>query len=315
MDFSAIVCTYNRAGNLEVCLGHLAAQDNSDGIEWEVVVVDNNSNDETRATVEALAKRLPITIRYEFEPRQGLNHARNRGVTSSTGKYFAFVDDDISVSRGWLRALVDCLEKSDADAVGSCIHLHDDVRLPPWITPDMCGFLGYQDFGPAPFRMDGVEKYPFGGNMAFNRRVVERIGLFNTRLGRKGEGKRREELFKGAETEYFHRMAATGARIFYTPDAVVRHKIIPQQLTKKYFRTLHFNAGYQEALLESAAQGRRLLGVPAYVYPQFARSVGRYIAAVFSKGPDAAFRLQMTAEHFLGRMLGFRDAARQRGPR
>ena len=308
MDFSAIVCTYNRAGNLESCLGHLAAQENAAGIQWEAVVVDNNSSDDTRAVVDDLARRLPITIRYEFEPEQGLNHARNHGVRATAGRYFAFVDDDISVSRGWLRGLLDCLQKNDADAAGSCIHLHDDVRLPAWITPDMYGFLGYQDFGPAPFQMDGFEKYPFGGNMSFNRRVVERVGLFDTNLGRKGEGRKRRELFKGAETDYFHRLAAAGARIFYTPDAVVHHKVLPFQLTKKYFRTLHFNSGYQRGVHEQQGSGRSLFGIPLFLYPQLARSVLRYARKTLAEGPDAAFRLQMNAGYHLGLMLGHRRA-------
>lgn len=305
MDFSVIICTYNRAGNLPSCLAKLAEQQEVAGIEWEVLVVDNNSSDDTRATVEKLAAQLPITVRYAFEGEQGLNYARNHGVRESRGRYFCFVDDDILVSPRWLVSLYRTLEDNDADAAGSCIHLDEKIVLPKWIQPEMYGFLGYQDFGPTPFQMDGVSRYPFGGNMSFNRRVVDKIGYFNPKLGRKGAGQKRGELFKGAETDYFHRLAAAGARIHYTPDAVVYHQILPFQMQKRYFRILHFNAGYQKAYNDEREFSRRLLGAPLYLYGQIVRAAGKYFWQVLSRGPDFAFRQQMNLGHFLGMALGY----------
>lgn len=306
MQFSVIVCTYNRSHNLPACLGHLARQVDVGGLEWEVVVVDNNSSDRTPETVHELSARLPIAIRYLREAQQGLNYARNRGVTESEGRYFSFIDDDITAHPHWLAAVYSRFEKDDADAVGGRIHLDPSLRLPAWIKPEMYGFLGYQDLGESAFRMDGIKNYPFGGNMAFNRRVVERIGLFNPKLGRKGSGRKRSELFKGAETDYFHRLAATGtARIFYEPKAIVYHQVLPHQLTKKYFRTIHYNAGYQKAYNDPRAYRRRLLGVPLFLFPQLARSVARYCRQVLSGGRDYAFHQQMIAGHFLGMMSGY----------
>lgn len=315
MEFTVIVCTYRRAANLPVCLGQLARQRGVESRQWEVLVVDNNSPDDTRQVVERLAAELPIRVRYAFEPEQGLNYARNHGVRASQSTYFCFVDDDILVSEDWLAALFKAFERNDADAVGGRIHLDPAVKLPKWIRPeaDMLGFLGHQDFGDEPFRMDGHTRYPFGGNMAFNRRVVERIGYFNPKLGRKGEGRKRSELFKGAETDYFHRLAAAGnACIVYEPDAVVYHRVMPFQLRKEYFRTIHFNAGFQRAAHDDADFPRTLLGVPRFYYPQLLRGAGRYLAQVVSSGPDYAFRQQMNLGHMVGTMLGYRHRSQQR---
>ena len=306
MQFSVIICTYNRFQNLPACLGKLARQEKTEGLEWEVVVVDNNSTDRTPETVHDLARQLPINIRYVRESQQGLNHARNRGVMESRGEFFSFVDDDIATEANWLAAVYACFREYDADAVGGRILLDQTLRLPRWIKPEMYGFLGYQDLGDAGFQMDGVSNYPFGGNMAFNRRVVERIGLFNPKLGRKGAGQKRSELFKGAETDYFHRLAARGgARIFYEPKAVVYHQVLPFQLTKKYFRTIHYNAGYQKALNDPRAYRRQLFGIPLFLFPQFGRSVSRYCRQLLSKGPDYAFHQQMIVGHFMGMMRGY----------
>ena len=105
MDFSVIVCTYNRAGNLQRCLGALARQQGVEQVAWEVLVVDNNSPDNTRAEVERLARELPITVRYAHEKQQGLNYARNTGIRESSGTCFSYVDDDIEESARTVRAL------------------------------------------------------------------------------------------------------------------------------------------------------------------------------------------------------------------
>ena len=311
MDFTVIICTYNRSSNLASCLGALVEQKGTEGIEWEVLVVDNNSTDDTSEVVAKLSRDLPIRVRYVKEPEQGLNHARNRGISSSTSTYFTFVDDDIRVCPGWLAALYEAFRLNDADAVGGRIHLDPAVKLPPWVVPgtEIAGFLGYQDFGDEPFRMDGRSKYPFGGNMSFNRRVVDRIGVFNPKLGRKGEGRKRGELFKGAETDYFHRLADTGdARIFYEPRAIVYHRVLPHQLQQRYFLTIHFNAGFQKAFYDGKSYERRALGVPLFLYPQVTRATAKYVGQLLTGGPDRAFRQLMTVSHFLGTMSGYRRA-------
>jgi glycosyltransferase involved in cell wall biosynthesis len=305
MDLSVIICTYNRADMLEGCLECLASQQGVEQLDWEVVVVDNNCTDGTPALVDRLSRRLPIRLRSVREPQQGLNYARNRGVDCTRGTYFAFIDDDILVDAGWLCAIYTALVGHDADAVGGRIHLPQTVVLPSWIAPEMYGFLGFQDFGDNPFLMDGQQRYPFGGNMAFHRRVVQRIGLFNPRLGRRGAGTTRAEVFKGAETDYFHRLAAAGGRIHYQPLAIVYHRIKPFQLEKRYFRAIHFNAGYQQAYHAESHHGRHVFGMPLFLFPQTLRAASKYLRLLVTVGPDRAFRQQMAVGHFLGMLQGY----------
>jgi len=308
VEFSVIICTYNRKDNLEPCLTGLSEQKGMEGVEWEVLVVDNNSNDGTADEIHRLAGKLPITIRYASETEQGLNYARNTGIKGSKGRFFSYVDDDILVSKRWLSSIYETFEKNDADAVGGRIHLDPSISLPKWIdaNPELRGFLGFQDLGEEPVRLDGHKNYPYGGNMAFNRRVVEKIGYFNPKLGRKGSGQKRSELFKGSETDYFHRLEATGeVRIFYDPRAIVYHSVKPFQLNKKYFRTIHYNAGYQRAFYDDRSFPNTIFGVPRYYYLQLAKGIVKYLLQVLTTGPDKAFRQQMNVGHMLGTMLGY----------
>ncbi len=141
--------------------------------------------------------------------------------------------------------------------------------------------------------------------MAFDRRIVDKVGMFNPKVGRRGSGQKRRGLFKGAETDYFHRLAKAHGRIYYQPDAIVYHRVLPFQLTKKYFRTIHFNAGFQKAYFDDEPYARLFVGVPLFMYAQFVRSIGRYFSQLVTKGPDWAFRQQMTVGHFLGMLNGY----------
>ncbi|MCB1875324.1 MAG: glycosyltransferase family 2 protein [Chromatiales bacterium] len=305
MDITIIICTYNRVGNLASCIGALGQQQDVDSLAWEVLVIDNNSSDGTGEEVARLAQGFRVPVRCVRETEQGLNYARNRGALEATGHYCAYIDDDILVSPGWLHALYHALQDNQAAAAGGRILLDPDLDIPKWIKPEMYGFLGHQDFGDESFEMDGSERYPFGGNMAFLRDVLLTVGKFDVNMGRKGEGRKREELFKGEELDYFQRVKrGENAYIAYEPRAIVFHQVLPHQLKKRYFRILHFNSGLQRALLGGPARGKTVLGVPLYLFPQLLRAGGRYLMQAVTRGPDWAFRQQMTVANFVGMMIG-----------
>jgi len=305
MEVSVIISTYNRCRNLASCIARLDRQKRADSLDWEIVVVDNNSTDDTKVTIQGLKPECRFPLRYLFEPEQGLSFARNRGIDDTTSRYLVFIDDDILVDEYWLSAIYETFQSYDCDAVGGRILVDSPESLPDWIQPEMYGFLGHRDFGDQVFKMNGVDEFPFGGNMALHRRAIERVGKFHTGMGRKGDGARRDELFKGEETDYFHRLAQAGGSMYYNPNASVRHRILPYQLKKRFFRTIHFNAGYQKAAFDQNSYARTLAGVPLFLFGQFARAVVRYGAQLFSVGPNNAFRQQMNIGYFLGMIVSY----------
>lgn len=304
MDFTIVLCTYNRAANLPDCIAHSAVQQDTDGIDWELLVVDNNSNDDTASVVERLQREHPISIRYAFEPKQGLSNARNCGIRESKSTRVIFIDDDILVTPLWLNAYAKTFAARDCDAVGGRIRVRSTIPLPAWIRPEMMGFLGQLDFGDDPCQLDGLDRAPFGGNMAFHRRALDRVGDFDPTLGRKGSNDDAEGLFKGEETEYFRRLVTGGGTIWYAPDAAVAHHILPYQLERRFFLTIHFNEGYRKARSAPIAEGRALLGAPLYLYNQTLRSLGRYLGQSLRHGPNSSMRQLMTTANFLGRIRG-----------
>ena len=306
-EISVILCTYNRAANLPECLAHLDRQEDTDTIDWELVVVDNNSSDDTASTVQKLAGECGFPVRYLFEKKQGLSHARNCGVNGTDSPYVVFIDDDIRVDAHWIRAIHDTFKEKQCDAVGGPIKVVSPRQLPKWILPEMYGFLGHMDYGDRTIPLDGIERFPFGGNMAFRREALTGVGDFNPELGRKGSGSQREELLKGEETDFFARLAEQGGTIWYNPLASVRHMILPYQLKRRFFLTIHYNEGYLSGKLDSSSYSRTLLGIPLFLFPQTLRSFGKYLASTVTKGPNQSMRQLMTVAYFLGKIRGYVD--------
>ena len=105
MKISVILCTYNRCESLTRALESVAASQMPDSVDWEILVVDNNSKDRTRAVTSEFCLRHPGRVRYLFEAQQGLSNARNAGIHEARSEIIAFTDDDVTVEPTWLHNL------------------------------------------------------------------------------------------------------------------------------------------------------------------------------------------------------------------
>ena len=291
MDFSVIICTYNRSRHLKNILNSLAEQKVSEELIWEIVVIDNNSKDDTKDVVKDFKLKTSIPVKYFTEEKQGLSHARNRGIFESKGKYVAFTDDDAIAEKNWVASLYEGLRRNNYECAGGKIFLKTEIELPGWLTKELWGFLGYHDYGDNHLNFDS-DHYPFGGNMVFAREIFDRIGIFNPNYGRVGD-----KDFGGEEYELFTRFLNAGGQGVYIPSAIVYHVIGPEKLQKQYFRRLHYRAGEQRALNDTAQYNRIFYGIPFYLFPQLIRSMAKYII-------KPTMRAQMNVWWFLGFMRG-----------
>src|SRR6202034_1281101 len=102
MRVTVILCTYNRCENLKKALDSIVRSTMPESVEWEVLVVDNNSSDKTKDVAEDFIRRYPGRLRYLFERQAGKSYALNAGIGESDSDVLAFMDDDVTVERGWL---------------------------------------------------------------------------------------------------------------------------------------------------------------------------------------------------------------------
>lgn len=239
---SLVIATYNRAEQLMTTLVSVAAQSLAPEA-WECVVVDNNSTDATRERVAAFGACHPeLHIRYIFEREQGLSAARNAGIAASQGDIIAFVDDDERIVPDFLGAYVDLFDSHpEAMAAGGCIIAEYPTGRPRWMSRfTEQPIANPMNYG-ATVRLFPKGKIPGGGNMAFRREALVRVGIFDTSLGRTGKS-----LIGGEESDLFERMAAVGIHPYYVPRAVMYHIIPAEKLTREYFLRLCYNTGVSQ---------------------------------------------------------------------
>src|SRR5271165_3469739 len=118
MNITIVICTFERSERLAKALSSLSVQVLPDSVEWEVLVVDNNSRDKTREVVEEFCRQYPGRFRYTFEPEQGKSCALNRGVGEARGDIVAFTDDDVTLEPTWLQNLTASLRSGEWAGAG-----------------------------------------------------------------------------------------------------------------------------------------------------------------------------------------------------
>jgi GT2 family glycosyltransferase len=240
---SVVVPTFNRARWLGDALDSLMTQTTDQRFDYEVVVVDNNSSDETAAVVADAARRSPVPLRYCFEPLQGDGAARNNGISAAEHDWIAFFDDDQIADPRWLLGLRTAVHDSGAVLVGGAVGLalDDDARLHfgPVTRRDML-----RESSPYT-RVQPYEQGDLPGtcNLLVAREVFHSVGLFDT------------DLNGGSDHDFLRRSARAGVTAWFTPNAVVTHRVSAYRRTNEYFRNESQRNGWSLAQKTLSEQG------------------------------------------------------------
>lgn len=304
---TVLICTYNRAELLGETLESLRRVRSHR--PWDIVIVDNNSNDRTRAVVERHAPLMPAPLTYLFEPRQGKSYALNSGMAQSSGDVIVFTDDDVRVGPGWLDTACDPLD-ADAgiDYTGGPVRPLWGAPPPPWIDTsrgDLWGTLAILDYGPDVFLFEDRKRVPLGVNMAVRRTLVDRIGGFHPELGRRGRS-----LLGQEQAEFFSRARLAGALGLYVPQMLLHHHVPATRLTKEYFRRWWFWKGVARARVDAMHQ-RTELGldltqvpylarVPRFIWGLLPRALLHWLRAFAGRDRRTAVKHEMECAYVLG---------------
>jgi glycosyltransferase involved in cell wall biosynthesis len=307
--YSIVIATYKRAADLRETLASLSRL-RPDG-PWEVIVVDNNSPDNTREIVEQAARSFPVELRYLFEREQGRSPALNAGIRAAHGEIIATTDDDVRVPADWLNRAGEALARLQCDYVGGRVLPIWGGPRPAWL-PNHGGkqwaVIALLDYGQQPLEFGA--RVPLGVNMAFRRSAFDAAGLFDPNTGRKAGTLLGQEV-----REWCIRARAAGMRGFYIPDMWLEHIIPADRLCKTYFRRWFYWRGisramlYDRAGLDMEAPERttldfskvpHILGVPRYLYRKALASAASWIHALIEGDPVAAFDHEVWLWFFAG---------------
>lgn len=292
------VCTYNRAAMLPRLVEALRGQECD--LPMRILVVNNNSTDETAAVLDRLATGPGTPLQVVVEPTQGIVPARNRAIEESRGsEYLFFIDDDELPGPSWVRAGLYALRQENADCAGGRVSLKlAAASFPGWFSDDLRGFLGENDHGSERFWVRDEAKPVWTGNIAYRTAVFQHGLRFDLRYSRSGKG-----VGGGEDVMMLRRLLERGARIRYVPDMVVEHLVENWRLKRSYFLRTHYASGRTYATHEMGDYPRAVLGVPLFLFGS-AVKLGAKAVAKWMRGDAHAIRHTMNFAHAVGMIVG-----------
>ncbi len=263
-NIAAIICTHNRDQYLGAAIDSLLNQNIDD---YEILVIDNGSTDNTRQVVESRLTKskqseearsfdggVPSTnshLKYIYEPELGLSVARNRGAQEANSPILAYLDDDAEASTQWLQVISKAFEDNDKLAIAGgkvTLLLPPGQSLPNWISESMTGSLGAYDLGEEVVYIENPNLTPRGLNYAIRQTFLNEVGGFDPNLGRVGKN-----LLSNEELLMTELALKKKWQVAYLPQALAAHNVAPERLKPGWFIRRSWWQGVSEYYREALA--------------------------------------------------------------
>jgi len=245
---SVVICSYNRQDYIIEAIDSLYNQTHPRW-EYEVIVVDNNSTDNTEALCKQyIAAHPDYNIFYLTEKRQGASYARNTGAAAARGELLVFMDDDAVADKDFIeRIILFFNEHPDAAGMGGRITPKYIPAEPVWMSHFVSSLVGNFDYS-ATTEVFRPNKYPLESNMVVRKEDFDRVHGFNTAL----PGVMGTLRIGGEGKEFFLKLQAGGRKIYYDPSVKVQHVVEVKKLTREYMYRVASGIGRGERVRTQA---------------------------------------------------------------
>jgi glycosyltransferase involved in cell wall biosynthesis len=262
---TVVICTFNRATALDRTLTSFQSIQIPNGIDWELLVVNNNSSDATDAVIAKHSSRLPIQRIFEATP--GKSRAANRAVGAASGELTLWTDDDVIVDERWVAEYALAAQASpDTSFFGGTVDPWFEVIPPTWIERNIRILnepFALAQHGDAIFPLS--DQAVVGANMAIKTEVLRRFP-FNVTLGPVGT-----RALRGEETELFGRFRSAGLTGLWVGSARVKHLIVAERLTSNYLWHWYSGLGSYVAYREGIKMDvPKMFGAPRWAVKKYA---------------------------------------------
>jgi len=233
VDFTLAIPTYNGASRLPELLERLQNQLHTEHFSWEIIVVDNNSTDNTAKVVQnyQASWQHPYPLKYCFEPKQGAAHARHTAVKQAQGKYIGFLDDDNYPTSNWVAAAYEFGEQHpNTGAYASQIHPNWEVQ-PPANFQRIAAFLAITERGNLPLLYEPEKKLlpPSAGLVVRREAWLKSVPNQAILTGRVAGN-----MLTGEDLEMLSHIQKSGWEIWYNPEMEIYHQIPRWRLQREY---------------------------------------------------------------------------------
>lgn len=288
------ICTWNRADLLRRALATFEHLQLPPGVSWELLVVDNNSTDDTAEVLKSFSSRLPL--RPLFEKRQGKSVSCNTLLAAARGELLLWTDDDASPDPQWIVAMCRAFERHNAGLVFGVVRPVWIGQAPSWFGTQFWGNFALLDYGDQPFVVTGEDHPFYGVNYGMRTDVLRSLGGFREDLGPVNHAG------GGEDTDLYLRARAAGVTIVYDPTAIVGHMIEPWRCTKGFHRrrTWLGSKPYFNTLLTEEAAAPKILNIPRHLYRRAASHAGQYAMAVVRRDRSERFFRELKLIQFAG---------------
>jgi GT2 family glycosyltransferase len=163
-----------------------------------------------------------------------LARARNTAIDNCRTEFIAFIDDDAVPAPEWLARILEGFDTfgTRAACVGGKVQLCFDSDRPAWLSESMMTLLSGVDWG-GELRVANTKEWVAGTNVSFRTDLLREVGYFRMYLGRVGAG---ASLLSNEETDMVGRLREVGGQVLYAPQALVRHNVSGERLTRTWLR-------------------------------------------------------------------------------
>jgi len=251
LKLSVIIPTRNRAKYLKIALESVLDQTLCSD-EYEIIVIDNGSSDNTKEVVDSLNGVYEKRIKYFYEELPGLHNGRHRGIKEARAKILTFADDDIIATSEWLESINESFASTDVVLVGGKVLPKWETSPPDWISKfwehdergKWLGHLSLLDFGDKKIEISPY--FVYGCNFSIRRDILKQCGGFHP------DGMPQELIrYRGdGETAVSRKVLDCGYNAIYAPKAKIYHLVPTARMTLEYFCRRSYNQGISNSFTE-----------------------------------------------------------------
>lgn len=288
MFITILICTRNRARSLRRTLESLFSSYNLGIPDWEVIVADNDSTDDTAAVCRDFLEKFPAHFRFLVEKKRGKGNALNTGIAAARGDILAMTDDDVLCAPDYIESIRTVFSQYPADGAQGRVLLDCEGGRPKWLENDTAAYMSERDFGDEVFDWnDGLS----GCNTVVRTEVARKIGGYSPELGPGAAGYREDYDFS-------LRMRQAGYRLIYAPQIVIWHRLPRERLTKSSLRKRFFDQGRSEAYFSALPSPLWRFGI--YAVKESISKEAKAIWQLCANQPALALRLQCEVSQLAG---------------
>ncbi len=293
MKLDVVVPTYKRSHLLRRTIASLIGAPIPETLEVTIIIIDNNSEDDTEQVVLEIQAQTDRRLVYFRETNQGLSYARNAGIRAGTGDIIGFIDDDEEIHQDWYKVIAREFANETTQFIGGPYLPNWAAPAPSWLPPGYHAVIGVIPPRPRTPMGRGFPGMLMGGNAVIRRSIFAQVGMYSTQLGRSGKG-----LLSDEDSEFYQRLVAADIQGVCVPELMIYHHISADRLTRKYHRRWCYWRGVSQGYASRTSKEPvpYVVGIPRHRIGRAVRgllSLPRHLASSNGAGQAVADELAL----------------------